>query len=135
MKNKTILLVEDNYVDVESVRRAFKKLDININLQIAYNGVDAFAMLTSEENKISPDIILLDLNLPKMNGLELLKIVKDFSKLKDLKIFILTTSKEEYDEITALNLGVAGYILKPLNFTDNPSAETQKLLAELLIEN
>lgn len=135
MKNKTILLVEDNYVDVESVKRAFKKLDINVTLTVAYNGVDAFAMLTSVENKITPDIILLDLNLPKMNGLEFLSIVKEFSKLKNLKIFILTTSKEEYDEITAQNLGVTGYILKPLNFTDNPSPETQKLMAELLKED
>lgn len=135
MKNKTILLVEDNYVDVESVKRVFKKLNINITLTVAYNGVEAFAMLTSEENRIVPDIILLDLNLPRMNGLEFLSTVKEFSKLKNLKIFILTTSKEEYDEITAQNLGIAGYILKPLNFTDNPSMETQKLMAELLKED
>ncbi len=132
MKNRTILLVEDNFVDVESVKRAFRKLDINLTLKVAYNGVDAIAMLTSAEGKIIPDVILLDLNLPKMNGLEFLRIVKNYHSLKDIMIFIITTSREEYDEITTQNLGVSGYILKPLNFIDNPSEETQKLMAELL---
>lgn len=135
MKNRTILLVEDNYLDVESVKRAFRKLDINLTLKVAYNGVDAVAMLTSEENKIIPDVILLDLNLPKMNGLEFLKIIKNYPGLNKIKVFIISTSKEEYDEIAAQNLGVIGYILKPLNFIDNASTDTQKLMQELLKED
>lgn len=135
MKNKTILLVEDDYLDIESVKRSLKKLNINHTLQVAFNGVSAFAMLASEQNKIIPDIIILDLNLPRMNGLEFLRNVRDFNMLKRLKIFILTTSKEEYDEITAQNLGVTGYILKPLDFENNPSTDTKKLMEELLNEN
>ena len=135
MKNRTILLVEDNYLDVESVKRAFRKLDINLTLKVAYNGVDAVALLTSGENKIIPDVILLDLNLPKMNGLEFLKVIKNYPDLKKIKIFIISTSKEEYEEIAAQNLGVSGYILKPLNFMDHTSVDTQKLMEELLKED
>jgi CheY-like chemotaxis protein len=132
---KNILLVEDDYLDVESVKRALKKLKVEYNLHVAHNGVEALGMLTGEENKIVPDIILLDLNMPKMNGMEILAIIKSYFSLKTIKIFILTTSDEEYEKIAAQNLGVAGYIIKPLNFSLPDSGDASILKDELLSLN
>jgi CheY-like chemotaxis protein len=131
MKQSVILLVEDDYVDVESVKRSLKKNNINHTLHVAHNGVDAITMLTSEENKIQPDVILLDINMPKMNGLEFLGIVKSYYSLKNIKIFIITTSSEDYDKLAALNLGVTGYILKPLDLKDKGTGDTAKLMEAL----
>ena len=133
MKTKTILLVEDDYLDVESVKRALKKIKSEHVLHVAHNGADALTLLTSEENKIIPDIILLDINMPKMNGLEFLRIIKNYSRLKSIKIFVITTSEEEYDKSTVEHLGVSGYILKPLTFNEKMSEHQRKLL-ELLSE-
>lgn len=132
---KSILLVEDDYLDVESVKRALKKLNIEFELHVAHNGADAMAMLTTDRvdrPKLFPDIIILDINMPKMNGIEFLSIIKNYYSLKQIKIFILTTSAEEYDKIYAENLGVDGYIIKPLAFTDSASMSTMNLLKELL---
>lgn len=132
---KTILLIDDDYLDVENVKRALKKLKAEYDLFVAHNGVDGLAMLTGnvpDKEKIVPDIIILDLNMPKMNGIEFLGIIKNYYSLKDIKIFILTTSAEDYDKIAAENLGVHGYILKPLNFQNTKSKETMDLLEEIL---
>jgi CheY-like chemotaxis protein len=134
MKNKVILLVDDDYVDVESIRRAFKKLNVSHTLHVAHNGVDALNLLTREVAQISPDIILLDINMPKMNGLEFLGIIKSYYSFKSIKIFIITTSGEEYEKMVAQNLGVAGYIIKPLNFKDKATDDVLMLKAELLSE-
>jgi CheY-like chemotaxis protein len=128
---KTILLIEDDYLDVESVKRALKKADIPHILHVSHNGADALNLLTSNENKIVPDIILLDINLPKMSGLEFLQIVRSYAGLKNILIFIITTSSEEYDKISAQHFDVAGYILKPLNFTNSNNPDVRKLLAAL----
>lgn len=134
--NKTILLIDDDYLDVESVKRALKKLPITYDLHIAHNGEDGLALLTGgpDREKIVPDLILLDINMPRMNGIELLRIIKSYYSMKDIKTFILTTSAEEYDKLAAENLGVHGYIIKPLNFTTEASQDTLKLFAELLKE-
>jgi CheY-like chemotaxis protein len=132
---KTILLVDDDYLDVENVKRALKKLNAKCDLHVAHNGVDGLAMLTGnvpERKKIIPDIIILDINMPKMNGIEFLRIVKSYYSLKKIRIFILTTSAEDYDKIAAENMGVDGYILKPLNFSDKSSRDTTHLLGEIL---
>lgn len=136
MKQKTILLVEDDYLDVTSVKRALKKLNVNHTLHVAHNGVDALAILNGnspDETKVLPDIILLDINMPKMNGLEFLRIIKNYYSLNSIKIFIMTTSSDEYDKIAAQNLEVTGYILKPLDF-DNKKAsqDTLDLMTELV---
>jgi CheY-like chemotaxis protein len=128
---KTILLIEDDYLDVESVKRTLKKANIEHILHVSHNGADALNMLTRDENKIVPDIILLDINMPKMNGLEFLQIVKNYYSLKHIKIFIITTSSEEYDKISAEHLGVAGYILKPLDFKITSYPDVIKLISEL----
>jgi len=127
MENKIILLIEDDYLDVESVKRALKKTKINHMLVVAHNGVDALTMLTQDKQKIIPDIILLDINMPKMNGLEFLRIIKNYYSLKIMPIFILTTSSEEYDKLSTKNLGVNGYIVKPLDFNDKKQEGISKL--------
>ncbi len=128
---KTILLIEDDYLDVESVKRSFKKLEMTHILHVAHNGVDAIDMLTRDNDKISPDIILLDINMPKMNGLEFLQIIKNYYSLKNIQIFIITTSGEEYDKISTHHLGIAGYILKPLDFKLASNPDVIKLMNEL----
>jgi len=132
MKNKVILLVEDDYLDVESVRRIFKKWEMQHTMHVAHNGVDALNMLTRDNDRVIPDIILMDINMPKMNGLEFISIIKSYYSLKNIMLFVLTTSGEEYEKITAQNLGVSGYLVKPLNFNDNMSADTLKLKEALL---
>ncbi|MCD6019718.1 MAG: two-component response regulator [Bacteroidetes bacterium] len=128
---KTILLIEDDYLDVESVKRALKKADIPHILHVSHNGADALNILTRNEDKVVPDVILLDINLPKMSGLEFLQIAKSYSGLKNIKIFIITTSSEEYDKITAQHFDVAGYILKPLDFKSTTNPDVVKLMNEL----
>src|SRR5688572_27537034 len=102
MAQKKILLIEDDYLDVISVKRTLNKLKVDHELFIAHNGADGLALLNgnSPDNvKISPDIILLDINMPRMNGLEFLRIVKNYYSFNNIKIYIMTTSAEEYDKI------------------------------------
>jgi CheY-like chemotaxis protein len=110
-----ILLVEDDEVDIMNVQRAFRKNKINNPLFIAHNGLEALEMLRSG-NIPKPHVILLDINMPKMNGLEFLQELRSDENLKRISIFVMTTSNEESDIIKAYNLNVAGYILKPLSF-------------------
>lgn len=139
MSKKTILLVEDDYLDVISVQRTLNKLNAEHLLYVAHNGVEALEFLNGSERheKILPDIILLDLNMPKMSGLEFLGIIKNYYSLKNIKIFVMTTSAEEYDVVTTRQLGVSGYIIKPLNFNTTEknkySASVQELKDELRI--
>jgi CheY-like chemotaxis protein len=119
MTHKTILLVEDDYLDVTGVKRALTKLGVENTLHVAHNGADALAMLNSDFPGKKPDIILLDINMPKMNGMEFLRIIKNYYSFSNIKIFIMTTSEEEYDRLAAAQLGVSGYILKPLDFVKN----------------
>ncbi len=116
-----ILLVEDDEVDVMNVKRAFKKYKITNPLYIAGNGLEALAMLKLEDGQspVVPEhrrLILLDLNMPKMNGLEFLHKIRQDEKLKSTPVIVLTTSDEDKDRIEAYNLNVAGYILKPVTF-------------------
>lgn len=117
-----ILLVEDDEVDIMNVKRAFKKNNISNNIHIARNGLEALAMLRGNPSdgivKLNPmpKVVLLDLNMPKMGGLEFLQEIRNDADLKKLSVFVMTTSDEESDKITAYNLNVAGYILKPLSF-------------------
>lgn len=115
-KALTILLVEDDAVDVMNVKRAFKKNNISNNLLIAGNGVEALEILRNENPPYEiPKVILLDLNMPKMGGIEFLKILRNDPKLSKISVFVMTTSNEESDKVEAYNLNVAGYILKPLS--------------------
>ena len=115
-----ILLVEDDSVDVMNVQRAFVKNNITNPLHIAFNGVEALNMLRGSNGKPklnpAPRIILLDINMPKMNGLEFLRELRNDDDLKSVSVFVMTTSNDDQDKIEAYNLNVAGYILKPLSF-------------------
>ena len=119
MKINIILLVEDDELDVISVERNLKKLDTQYRLYKAYNGKEALAMLTAVDDPVRPDVILLDLNMPKMNGIEFLKIIRNDDNLKDIKVFVMTTSTEIVDRSITEQLGISGYIIKPLNYSDN----------------
>jgi CheY-like chemotaxis protein len=119
MKKNTILLVEDDELDVISVQRTLKKLDKEYTLYTAYNGLEAFSMLTRGENPIVPDVILLDLNMPKMNGIEFLKTIRADERFRDIEVFVMTTSAETSDRLATDRLGVSGYIIKPLGYTNN----------------
>ena len=118
-----ILLVEDDEVDVMNVKRAFKKYRISNPLYTAGNGIEALRMLKSQ-NGDRPTVpqtrrlILLDLNMPKMNGLEFLHEIRNDELLKRTPVIVLTTSDEDKDRIEAYNLNVAGYILKPVTFVN-----------------
>jgi CheY-like chemotaxis protein len=117
-----ILLIEDDAVDVMNVQRAFKKGNIASPLYVASNGLEGLEMLRGTSSKsaaISPKhlLILLDVNMPKMSGIEFLKVLRDDSTLKTIPVVMLTTSNEQIDRFNAYNLNVAGYLLKPLAFT------------------
>lgn len=110
-----ILLVEDDEVDVMNIKRAFSKNNIKNELYVAGNGVEALDMLRTVIEPL-PKIIILDINMPKMNGIEFLEELRADENLKNISVFVMTTSNQDGDKIDAYNLNVAGYILKPLSF-------------------
>lgn len=134
MNFTNILLVEDDYLDVIDIRRSLDKLKVLYNLQIAKNGEEAIEMLKGEGHHgadVIPDIVLIDINMPKMNGLELLGEIRKHPRWKDLKCFILTTSDEKIDRQGARELGVSGYIIKPLKL-NNGSIDAFNLMIDLM---
>jgi CheY-like chemotaxis protein len=110
-----ILLVEDDAVDVMTVKRCFKQLKISNPLKVAADGEEALQLLLQCED-CKPCIILLDINMPKMNGLELLQRLKNTPLLKKIPVVMLTSSKEESDVNHCFDLGVAGYMIKPVEY-------------------
>ncbi|MDD3268277.1 MAG: response regulator [Syntrophomonadaceae bacterium] len=116
MRNrKPILLVEDDRIDAMSVQRALHDLKVLNQLIIRENGEEALAYLR-DENHAKPAIILLDLNMPRMNGIEFLEIAKTDEELKKYPVIVLTTSDDEWEKILAFDLGVAGYMVKPVDY-------------------
>lgn len=111
-----ILLVEDNIIEILKLKRAIENLGMNHEVLEAENGEIALDSIKQEE--INPDIVLLDLNMPKMNGLEFLAIVRNDESMRHLPIIILSTSNNNRDLMEAYKLGVSGYILKPLKYED-----------------
>jgi CheY-like chemotaxis protein len=113
--NKPILLVEDDRVDALTLKRALKELKVTNRLDHVTNGEEALAFLRTEKNE-KPGIILLDLNMPRMNGIEFLKIAKQEAALKRIPVVVLTTSTEDQDKVNSFNWGVAGYMIKPVDY-------------------
>jgi CheY-like chemotaxis protein len=110
-----ILLVEDDAIDRKAFLRAIQKLRIGNPVTCARDGVEAWDILhgsTSEAPLPRPNLVILDINMPRMNGLELLKKIREDEHLRDLIVFVLTTSNDEQDKFDAYNLNVAGYMLK-----------------------
>ena len=129
-----ILLVEDDTVDVMDARRTLDRMDILYKMQVARNGEEGLALLreiqSGEGDK--PDIILLDLNMPKMNGIEMLTQMRRMEEWKDTKVFVITTSEEKEDREMARKLGVSGYIVKPMKFNNPSSIDSFNLMIDLL---
>jgi CheY-like chemotaxis protein len=113
-----ILLVEDDEVDVMNVRRAFERNNVSNPLFVAGNGLEALEMLRGNEIPKERRLILLDLNMPKMNGIEFLQALRADPELASLPVVVLTTSNDDQDKIDAYNLNVAGYLLKPVTFSN-----------------
>ena len=113
-----ILLVEDDEVDVMNVRRAFQKNNIANPLFVAGDGEEALARLRAGEVPGERRIVLLDLNMPRMNGIEFLRELRADPELMRTTVVVLTTSNDERDKIEAYDLNVAGYLLKPVTFSN-----------------
>ncbi|WP_299117775.1 response regulator [uncultured Winogradskyella sp.] len=126
MKSLKIMLIEDDMIEVMKLNRAIISLKLNHEIIEANNGEQALKVLEQKENL--PDIILLDLNMPKINGIEFLKILKVDDRLKYIPTIILTTSNNQRDLLECYKIGIAGYILKPLKYEDYVS-KIEKLLS------
>jgi CheY-like chemotaxis protein len=114
-----ILLIEDNPGDVRLAQEAFKEGKYNVNLEVVMDGLEALKFLHKEtpyQDVITPDLILLDLNLPKKDGREVLQEVKSDPDLKCIPIVVLTTSNAQQDILKSYNLHVNSYINKPVDF-------------------
>ena len=119
MSNKLrILLIEDDQIEVMKFNRTISKLGLSHEIIEANNGEEALEVLN---NGVTPDIVLLDLNMPKMNGIEFLRTLKADDKLKYIPSIILTTSSNQKDLLACYEIGIAGYILKPLKYEDYTS--------------
>ncbi len=118
MRNlKPVLLLEDDSVDAMTVKRAMKDLDVKNALVRVLNGEQALEYLQNNGNA-EPCVILLDLNMPKMNGLEFLRIAKSDPRLKCIPIVVLTTSRADQDKLECFDNSVAGYIVKPIDYKE-----------------
>ena len=107
----SILIVEDDEVDVMAIRRALKQANITNPIHLAKDGIEALQKLRSNEIP-SPYIVLMDLNMPRMNGIDCIKEIRADNSLKRTVIFALSTSKDEKDKLNAYDCNVAGYIIK-----------------------
>ncbi len=116
-----VLLVEDNPGDVRLTQEAFKDGRVFVNLTVAADGVEAIEILKGRgtfSGKMRPDLILLDLNLPRKNGREVLEEIKADDDLKRIPVIVMTTSKAEQDIYRAYNLNANCYITKPVDLDD-----------------
>ncbi len=113
--SKPILLLEDDTVDAMTVKRALKDLKVSNPLVRAGNGEEALVYLRNDNN-IKPCVILLDLNMPKMNGIEFLRVAKADEKLRSIPAIVLTTSRDDQDRFQTFQLSVAGFIIKPVDY-------------------
>jgi CheY-like chemotaxis protein len=117
VRTLNILLVDDDELDVMNVQRAFRKNSITDPLFIAHDGVEALQMLRDGSVPARRRIILLDLNMPRMGGIEFLREIRADANLRSSTVIVLTTSAEDRDRVEAYNLNVAGYLLKPVTLS------------------
>ena len=130
-----ILLVEDDMLDAIDIQRKLDKLGLYYQLHHVKNGEEALDFLLGTDPlglTITPDIVLVDLNMPKMNGLELLETIRSHERLKDLKCFVITTSDDRVEKRTAEALQISGYIIKPLKLTNPSSMDAFNLIIDLM---
>lgn len=126
MKALNILLIEDDMIEVMKFNRTVSSLQLNHKITEANNGEEALKLLEKKDDL--PDIILLDLNMPKISGIEFLNILKNDDILKYIPTIILTTSSNQKDLLECYKIGIAGYVLKPLKYEDYTS-KIEKVLA------
>lgn len=138
MKVVSILLVEDDQLDVINMKRTLDKMKLIYTLHVARNGEEGIAFLKNQTETapdLMPDCLLIDINMPKMNGLEFLGIVRTTDQWKHLKCFMITTSEEQVDKDAAKNLGVSGYIVKPFSINNPSSMDSFNLMIDLMNMN
>jgi len=131
MKHRTILLIKEDQKGIENIKNQLNENVPDHKLYIVNNEIDALTALTIDN--INANFILLDINTPKMNGIEFLRIIKSYHSFKNVKVYILTDSEEAYAKIATQNMGVRGYIVKPLNFKNKNSLGVQLLFADLFV--
>ena len=134
---RSVLLVEDDIFDTMTAEKSFAKFSVPHQLHTAFNGEEALDLLLgrngTEALRPLPEVILLDLNMPRMNGIEFLTELRGSAELHHIPVFITTTSAMDVDRADAERLGVSGYILKPLDFeTGGDRADSLSLLEQLL---
>jgi len=134
---RSVLLVEDDIFDTMTAEKSFARFNVPHQLHTAFNGEEALDLLLgrngAEALRPLPEVILLDLNMPRMNGLEFLTELRANPEFEQIPVFITTTSGMEIDRLNAANLGVQGYILKPLDFeTGTDLSDSLSLLEKLL---
>lgn len=138
-QSRLILLVEDNDDDVELTMRSFRKNGLDCEIIVAHDGVEAIDYLfgtgsyAGRDTSEVPTLILLDLKMPKMDGLEVLKRLRGDERTKLIPVVILTTSDEERDRLEGYDLGVNSYVRKPVDFTEFSEAVQQLRLYWLLL--
>ncbi|MFB2772058.1 response regulator [Pelatocladus sp. BLCC-F211] len=139
VSNKTILLVEDNPDDEALAIRALKRNHISNEIVVAHDGVEALDYLfgtgvyTGRDISVQPTVVLLDLKLPRIDGIEVLRRLRSDNRTKLLPVVVLTTSSEEQDMLNSYSLGCNSYIRKPVNFVEFTEAVRQLGMYWLLL--
>jgi CheY-like chemotaxis protein len=134
---RSVLLVEDDIFDTMTAQKTFARFNVPHQLHTAFNGEEALDMLLGRSGQAPieplPELILLDLNMPRMNGLEFLAEMRKLPELRDIPVFITTTSDMDHERAEAADLAVSGYILKPLDFESGTDmVDSLSLLEKLL---
>lgn len=134
---RSVLLIEDDIFDTMTAQKTFAKFSVPHQLHVAFNGEEALDMLLGRGSVLPieplPELILLDLNMPRMNGLEFLAEMRATPALSDIPVYITTTSDMDHERAAATNLAVSGYILKPLDFeSGHDLVDSLSLLEKLL---
>ena len=130
-----ILLIEDDILDAMDLQRTLDRMRILYKMRIAKNGEEGLAALEQSDHPLSsgkPDLILLDMNMPRMNGVEFLQILRSREEWKNIKVFVLTTSDENEDQKIMRSLGISGYIIKPLKVSNSGSIDAFNLMIDLM---
>ncbi|OON67411.1 response regulator [Hymenobacter sp. CRA2] len=135
---RSVLLVEDDFFDTMTVQKSFEKFNVPHKLYTAFNGLEALDMLLGlngvEPIRPLPEVILLDLNMPKMNGHEFLAELRAQTELRQLPVYVTTTSEMDIDRLRAENLDVQGYIVKPIDFENTRDMVDSMNLLEVLLK-
>ena len=134
---RSVLLIEDDIFDTMTAQKSFARFSVPHTLHTAFNGEEALDLLLGRQGQTAlrplPEVILLDLNMPRMNGVEFLAELRANPELRDIPVFVTTTSGMDADRAATEALGVHGYILKPLDFETNSDLIDSLSLLEYLL--